>query len=88
MLRVRVSSLAFVSPNIIGLILWIQPARLMLAIKLDKNLSCEKICQSLQSIVTRFQESGGNMEQAFIMVDIKTITQTQDASIPQLEFTD
>ena len=60
----------------------------MLAIKLDKNLSCEKICQSLQAIVTRFQESGGDMEQSFIVVDIKTISQNEESSIPKLEFKD
>jgi hypothetical protein len=49
-------------------------------------MQCEYICQKVQELVNKFQVAGGNLSDSFIVMNIKTISQNDDSSIPKLEF--
>ena len=58
----------------------------MKAIKLDKNIDCNYICQLLQNLTNEFQMSGANLPESILILDIKPISQTDDNLIPKLEY--
>jgi|688.fasta_scaffold330307_3 hypothetical protein len=58
----------------------------MVPLKIQNNMQCEYICQKVQELVNKFQVAGGNLSDSFIVMNIKTISQNDDSSIPKLEF--
>jgi hypothetical protein len=55
-------------------------------IKLDKQITCEYICQEAQKIVTKFQQAQPDLSEVFLVMEIKTISQTIDETICKLEY--
>jgi CobQ-like glutamine amidotransferase family enzyme len=58
----------------------------MVPLKIQNNMQCEYICQKVQELVNKFQRAGGNLSDSFIVMTIKTVSQNDDSSIPELEF--
>lgn len=57
----------------------------MISITLNKQISCEHICEQVQKIVTKFQNSNGTAN-LVLVIDVKEITQTTDDLIPKIEY--
>ena len=59
----------------------------MLAIKLDKQISCEQICFIAQQLITKFQQSSPDLSNALLIIDIKNITDGElTKDFPKLEY--
>jgi hypothetical protein len=56
------------------------------AITLNKNIECEYICQQIQKIVTKFQQSGGNLPESVLVIDIIQTVDGGDNHIPKIEY--
>lgn len=57
----------------------------MISITLNKQISCEYICEQVQKIVTKSQSENGTAN-LVLVIDIKNITQTTDSLIPKIEY--
>lgn len=57
----------------------------MITITLNKQISCEHICEQVQKIVTKFQNSNDTAD-LVLVIDVKEITQTTDDLIPKIEY--
>lgn len=56
-------------------------------IRLDKQIPCEYICQTVQNIVTKFQQATQKpLDDSFLVIEIKEISSTEDSTIPKLDF--
>jgi hypothetical protein len=55
-------------------------------IRLDKpQVPCEIICEKVQSLINKSAQSGINLSDSFLTIEIKTVSQVNDDSIPKLE---
>ena len=50
-------------------------------IKLDKDISCEYICQQVNLLVREFMESDKNIKESLLTLDIRPISFTQDPNV-------
>jgi hypothetical protein len=58
----------------------------MITIKLDKNLSCEKICAQIQLLINQTQASM-NMANSLLVIDIKNIIDSDTVTeVPKLTY--
>lgn len=58
----------------------------MIAIKLDKNISCENICLQIQLLINQAQASM-NMNDSLLVIDIKNIIDTNIVTdVPKLTY--
>jgi hypothetical protein len=55
----------------------------MIAIKLDKNISCEFICESVQKLINQRID---NNKDSILIIDIKNISHDDHSMIPKLEY--
>lgn len=55
-------------------------------IKLNKQITCEYICQEAQKLVTKFQQNQLDLSDSFLVIDIITVSQTIDDALPRLEY--
>jgi hypothetical protein len=53
-------------------------------IKLDRDISCEYVCQQVRSLVKEFMESDQNIKECLLTLDIRPIGFTVDPSIPKI----
>lgn len=55
-------------------------------IRLDKpQVPCEHICQSVQNLLNKASQSNINLADSFLTIEIKTVSDIRDESIPKLE---
>lgn len=57
-----------------------------IAITLNKNIECEHICQQIQKLVAKFQQSGEDLSQSVLVIDIIKTVDGGDSHIPKLEY--
>jgi hypothetical protein len=57
-----------------------------IAITLNKNIECEYICQQIQKLVSKFQQSGEDLSQSILVIDLVKITDGGDNHILKLEY--
>lgn len=57
----------------------------MITITLNKQISCEYICEQVQKIVNKFQNSNDTAN-LVLVIDVKEITQTTDDLIRKIEY--
>jgi hypothetical protein len=57
---------------------------MMKAIRLDKQIQCEYICQEIQSLINNHQQTSPNIDSVLVL-EIKTIEHTVDDYIPKIE---
>lgn len=53
-------------------------------IRLDKNISCEYICQQVNLLVKGFMQSDKNIKECLLTLDIRPIGSTIDPSVPKI----
>ena len=56
----------------------------MIAINLNKNLSCEYICESIQKLINKHQKENNN--NLILVIDIKKINYNDHTMIPKIEY--
>ena len=56
------------------------------AIKLDKDISCENICQILSKAINDYRNANNDLINSILVIDIKTITDDTIESVPKLEY--
>jgi len=57
-----------------------------IGITLNKDIQCEYICQQIQKLVTKFQQSGEDLSQSILVIDIIKTVDGGDNHIPKLEY--
>lgn len=57
-----------------------------IAITLNKEISCEIICNKIQGLVNNLQKQGQNLSGAVLIIDIVQTTDGGDNHIPKLEY--
>jgi uncharacterized protein YihD (DUF1040 family) len=58
----------------------------MIAITLNKNISCENICEKIQKLVNEYGKNSSNLEDSILVIEIKQINTTNTDTIPKLEY--
>lgn len=53
-------------------------------IRLDKNISCEYICQQVNLLVKEFMQSDKDIKECLLTLDIRPISSTIDPSVPKI----
>lgn len=73
-----------------GWFLWSQSAKIMkFAIRLNKNLDCEYICNQIQKLIIDYQKSNNhNIADSVLSIDIIQLTDGGTNHIPKLEYKD
>ncbi len=56
------------------------------SITLNKDIQCEYICSQVQKLVTQFQKNSQDISRAVLVIDIVTITDSNDSLIPKIEY--
>lgn len=56
------------------------------AIKLDKDISCENICQILGKTINDYRNTNNDLTNSILVIDIKTITDDTIDTVPKLEY--
>ncbi len=57
----------------------------MIAITLNQNISCEHICQQIQRLIEKNQQSHGNKD--FILtINLKEVSYDDNSMIPKIEY--
>lgn len=56
------------------------------AINLNKDIQCDYICQQIQKLVTKFQQSGEDLSQSVLVIDIIRIIDGGNNHIPKIEY--
>lgn len=59
---------------------------MQIAIKLDKEISCEYICQRIQKLVNKLNNSQQNVAGSVLVMDIRPISDGGNDHIPKIEF--
>ena len=57
-----------------------------IAITLNKDIQCEYICQQIQKLVAKFQQSGEDLSQSILVIDIIKVVDGGDSHIPKIEY--
>jgi hypothetical protein len=57
-----------------------------IGITLNKDIQCEYICQQIQKLVTKFQQSGEDLSQSILVIDIIKTVDGGDNHIPKIEY--
>lgn len=56
-------------------------------IRLDKQqVPCETICEKVQYLINKSSQSGMNLMDSFLTIEIKTISDDDNSQIPKLTF--
>ena len=55
-------------------------------ITLNKDIQCEHICQQVQKLVNKFQQSSQDISRAILVLDIIETIDGGDNHIPKLEY--
>jgi hypothetical protein len=53
-------------------------------IKLDKDISCEYICNQVQLLVQDFMKSDKNIKELLLSLDIRPVSYTVDPNVPRI----
>lgn len=53
-------------------------------IRLDKNITCEYICQQVNLLVKDFMQSDKNIKECLLTLDIRPISSTVDPTVPKI----
>jgi hypothetical protein len=53
-------------------------------IKLDKDISCEYVCQHIQELVQDFMKSDNNIKECLLTLDIRPISYSIDPTVPRI----
>lgn len=53
-------------------------------IRLDKNITCEYICQQVNLLVKDFMQSDKNIKECLLTLDIRPISSTIDPNVPKI----
>lgn len=53
----------------------------MIGIKLDKTVSCEYLCQKIQSVINDYQKNN-IIAESILVIDIKPLTDSQENTGP------
>lgn len=57
-----------------------------IAITLNKDISCEIICNRIQNLMNSLQHQGQNLSGAVLIIDIVQTTDGGDSHIPKLTY--
>lgn len=55
------------------------------AIRLDKDISCEQMCQTLGRVINEYRLSSPDLSDCVLVIDIKKITESLIDTMPKLE---
>lgn len=59
---------------------------MQVAIKLDKEISCDYICQRIQKLVNQLNKTQQSVSGSLLVIDIRSITDGGDNHIPKIEY--
>jgi hypothetical protein len=55
------------------------------AITLNKEISCEQICEMIASMVNQYRISQPDLSNSIMVIDIKDISNSIDPEVPKIE---
>jgi len=58
----------------------------MIAITLNKQIECEKICNQIQNLLNKYQQNGSDISKSVLIINIVQTTDGGDNHIPKLEY--
>jgi len=58
---------------------------MLISFSLNKQISCDQICNQIQKMIHKFQKETGQVDNLIMVVDIKIPTETTDSYLPKLE---
>lgn len=59
---------------------------MILTYSLGNDIPCEKLCGDIAKVVTKFAQSGKDMSNHQLVIDIKEIVDSEQCLLPKLEF--
>lgn len=59
---------------------------MILSYSLGRDVACEKLCKDLSKVMTKLIQSGVDMKSLQLVIDIKTITDSNESLLPKIEF--
>lgn len=60
---------------------------MILSFNLGTEIQCEKLCQEISKVVTKISQSGVDISNCQLVIDIKTVVDDTESMIPKLEYT-
>lgn len=58
---------------------------MLTAIRLDKDIGCEQMCQVLGRAINEYRLSEPDLSDYVLVIDIKKITDSTDITVPRIE---